>query len=258
MTKRAAPIKRTNSSGSGLGGSAIVGALARGGGDRRQQLRHQQQRQDGLNSGEDGWITTRLLRRRGVDDNAVARFVTMKNATTFQTGSRNDDGAERSDLRLLRSFHNPPETSSVWAGPTVADEAQLRAQYRRFRSGLWLARALGAYAPEYQSHHRHSYSQCEGLEMIEGERELDVLVGPSLVHYGSQHRQILSISTIRRLMAEPVAKDKVKVPFKCKDRDKGLVRHRDRDRDNMFHMDWDFNVLEVTALGLTTTHRNLI
>ncbi|KAK9126501.1 hypothetical protein Scep_015347 [Stephania cephalantha] len=81
-------------------------------------------------------------------------------------------------------------------------------------------------------------------------------------------------------------RDKVKVPVKCRDRDRGLVRHRDWDRDNMFHLDRDFNVLVgsvdsqvtspvrvhssgqaqqsqeqihvVVAPGPTTTHRNLI
>ncbi|KAK9170153.1 hypothetical protein Syun_002293 [Stephania yunnanensis] len=41
------------------------------------------------------------------------------------------------------------------------------------------------------------------------------------------------------MMAEAVARDRVRVPIKCRDRDRGLVRHR----DNMFHMDRDFNLL---------------
>ncbi|KAK9121707.1 hypothetical protein Syun_019324 [Stephania yunnanensis] len=63
----------------------------------------------------------------------------------------------------------------------------------------------------------------------------------TLVLYNSQHHPILSISTIRRLMTEAMARvrDRVRVPVKCRDRDRGLVRHR----DNMFHTDRDFNVL---------------
>ncbi|KAK9099021.1 hypothetical protein Syun_026066 [Stephania yunnanensis] len=49
-----------------------------------------------------------------------------------------------------------------------------------------------------------------------------------LVHYNSQHRQILSISTIRGLTVEAMARDNVRVPVKCRDRDRGLVRHRDK------------------------------
>ncbi|KAK9081939.1 hypothetical protein Syun_030921 [Stephania yunnanensis] len=63
----------------------------------------------------------------------------------------------------------------------------------------------------------------------------------TLVLYNSQHRQILSISTIRGLMAEAMAGDSVGVTVKYRDRDIGLVRHRDK--DTMFHMDRDFNLL---------------
>ncbi|KAK9169458.1 hypothetical protein Syun_001598 [Stephania yunnanensis] len=62
------------------------------------------------------------------------------------------------------------------------------------------------------------------------------------VHYRSQHRRILNISTIKWLMVEAVDRDRVRVPVKYRDRDRGLVGHKDRDRDNMFHMDRDFNV----------------
>ncbi|KAK9169202.1 hypothetical protein Syun_001342 [Stephania yunnanensis] len=62
----------------------------------------------------------------------------------------------------------------------------------------------------------------------------------TLVHYNSQHRRILNISTIKGLMVEAVARDRVGVRIKYKDRDISLVRHSDRDRDNMFHLDKDF------------------
>ncbi|KAK9104586.1 hypothetical protein Scep_021430 [Stephania cephalantha] len=42
-------------------------------------------------------------------------------------------------------------------------------------------------------------------------------------------------------MAEAVARDRVRDPVECTDRDSGLVMHRDKDID-MFHVDWDFNV----------------
>ncbi|KAK9114857.1 hypothetical protein Syun_021654 [Stephania yunnanensis] len=58
----------------------------------------------------------------------------------------------------------------------------------------------------------------------------------TLVHYSSQHCQILSINTIRGLMAEVMARDSVRIPVKCRDRDRGLVRLEYRDKDNMIHM----------------------
>ncbi|KAK9135676.1 hypothetical protein Syun_015006 [Stephania yunnanensis] len=123
------------------------------------------------------------------------------------------------------------------------------AQYRRLKRGLWLLRALGAHAPEYQSHYRHHHVRCDGLEMIKGKRELNghdkeiKLRAVTLVHYSRQHRQILDISTIGGPMAEAVARDKVRAPVKCTDKDRGLVRHRDKDRDNMFHTNRDFGIL---------------
>ncbi|KAK9086792.1 hypothetical protein Syun_029186 [Stephania yunnanensis] len=42
-------------------------------------------------------------------------------------------------------------------------------------------------------------------------------------------------------MAEAVARDKVRDPVECTDRDNGLVMHKDKDM-NMFHLDRDFNV----------------
>ncbi|KAK9115459.1 hypothetical protein Syun_022256 [Stephania yunnanensis] len=105
--------------------------------------------------------------------------------------------------------------------------------YERLKRRLWLARALRAHASEYQSRYRHRYSRCEDLETIGGKRKV------TLVHCSSQHRQILSISTIRGLMVEAVTRDrdKVRVLVKCRDRDRGLVKHRDSDKENMFHMD---------------------
>ncbi|KAK9095181.1 hypothetical protein Scep_026650 [Stephania cephalantha] len=47
---------------------------------------------------------------------------------------------------------------------------------------------------------------------------------------------ILSISTIRGLMAEAVARDRVRDPVECTDMDIDLVMHRDKDID-MFHLD---------------------
>ncbi|KAK9107538.1 hypothetical protein Syun_023549 [Stephania yunnanensis] len=38
-------------------------------------------------------------------------------------------------------------------------------------------------------------------------------------------------------MADEMAGDRVKVLVKCKDMNRGLVKHRDSDRDNMFHTD---------------------
>ncbi|KAK9128443.1 hypothetical protein Syun_017240 [Stephania yunnanensis] len=48
-----------------------------------------------------------------------------------------------------------------------------KAQYKRLKRRLWLARALRAHASEYQSRYRHRYSRNEGLEMIRGKRKLD-------------------------------------------------------------------------------------
>ncbi|KAK9169642.1 hypothetical protein Syun_001782 [Stephania yunnanensis] len=73
----------------------------------------------------------------------------------------------------------------------------------------------------------------------------------SIVSYASAlqqpARQTLSISTIRGLMAEAVARDKVRDPVECTDRDYDLVMHMDKDMD-MLHSDQDFNVSDV---GLT-------
>ncbi|KAK9140253.1 hypothetical protein Scep_009934 [Stephania cephalantha] len=69
----------------------------------------------------------------------------------------------------------------------------------------------------------------------------------TLVHYSSQHCHILNISTIRGLMAEAVARDRVRDPVECTDRDNNLVMHRDKDMD-MFHLDRYFNV-PVWACG---------
>ncbi|KAK9157537.1 hypothetical protein Scep_004111 [Stephania cephalantha] len=72
-----------------------------------------------------------------------------------------------------------------------------------------------------------------------------VLDGPAQSYasalQSSQHCQIL------RLMAEAVAKDRVRDPVECADMDNDLVMHRDKDID-MFHLDWDFNV-PVWAYG---------
>ncbi|KAK9148322.1 hypothetical protein Scep_007079 [Stephania cephalantha] len=48
-------------------------------------------------------------------------------------------------------------------------------------------------------------------------------------------------------MAEAVARDRVRDPVECTDRDIDLVMHRDKDMD-MFHLDRDFNV-SVWAYG---------
>ncbi|KAK9114339.1 hypothetical protein Syun_021136 [Stephania yunnanensis] len=69
----------------------------------------------------------------------------------------------------------------------------------------------------------------------------------TLVHYNNQHRQILSISTIRWLIEEAVARDRVRDPVECTDKDNDLVMHRDKDMD-MIHLDRDFNV-SVWAYG---------
>ncbi|KAK9134507.1 hypothetical protein Syun_013837 [Stephania yunnanensis] len=69
----------------------------------------------------------------------------------------------------------------------------------------------------------------------------------TLVHDSSQHCQILSISTIRGLMAEAVARDKVRDLVECIDRDNDLVMHKDKDMD-MVHLKRDFNV-SVRAYG---------
>ncbi|KAK9148730.1 hypothetical protein Scep_007487 [Stephania cephalantha] len=77
--------------------------------------------------------------------------------------------------------------------------------------------SVGAHAPEYQSHYRHRYSQCEGLEMIGGKRGT-------------------AASTVRSLA---VARDRVRDPVECTDKNNDLVMHRDKDID-MFHLDWNF------------------
>ncbi|KAK9095256.1 hypothetical protein Scep_026725 [Stephania cephalantha] len=46
---------------------------------------------------------------------------------------------------------------------------------------------------------------------------------------------------------QPVARDRVRVSVRCRDRNNDLVMHRDKDID-MFHLDWDFNV-PVWAYG---------
>ncbi|KAK9139803.1 hypothetical protein Scep_009484 [Stephania cephalantha] len=58
----------------------------------------------------------------------------------------------------------------------------------------------------------------------------------TLVYYSSQHRRSLA-----------VARDRVRDPVECTDKDSDLVMHRDKDMD-MFHLDRDFNV-SVWAYG---------
>ncbi|KAK9094492.1 hypothetical protein Scep_025961 [Stephania cephalantha] len=69
----------------------------------------------------------------------------------------------------------------------------------------------------------------------------------TLVHY---------ISTIRGLMADAVARDRVRDPVECTDRDIDLVMHRDKDMD-MFHLDRYFNVSDV-ALTYIDGRRQMV
>ncbi|KAK9112536.1 hypothetical protein Scep_020055 [Stephania cephalantha] len=57
-------------------------------------------------------------------------------------------------------------------------------------------------------------------------------------------RLMLHASTVRSLA---VARDRVRDPVECTDKNNNLVMHRDKDID-MFHLDWDFNV-PVWAYG---------
>ncbi|KAK9121796.1 hypothetical protein Syun_019413 [Stephania yunnanensis] len=114
--------------------------------------------------------------------------------------------------------------ADVWLRTTVASMWTLkigsgvvttdRAHYRRHK----------AYASDYWSHHNAELRYC---------------ITPA--------GTVLSISIIRGLMAEAVARDRVRDPVECTDKDNDLVMHRDKDMD-MFHLGRDFNV-HVWAYG---------
>ncbi|KAK9163269.1 hypothetical protein Syun_004171 [Stephania yunnanensis] len=153
-------------------------------------------------------------------------------------------GGALPDRSILDETHN--NTGQLGVTSTKLDDAMgcsrrgrkaLLAQHMGLMRGLWLARAMEAHAPEYQSHYRHRHIRCEGLEIIRGKRELNghgkeiKLIAYDLLRF--HHMQHI----LRQL-----ARDKVRVSVKRTERDKGLVRHRDKDMDNTFHLDRDFDV----------------
>ncbi|KAK9118948.1 hypothetical protein Scep_017041 [Stephania cephalantha] len=91
--------------------------------------------------------------------------------------------------------------------------------------------------------HTLSYRICGGLEMIREKRGLD--------DRGKAYAAYMA-PVLDGPAQKAVARDRVRDPVECTDKDIDLVMHRDKDM-NMFHLDQDFNV-PVWACGQPGTY----